>query len=87
MNTGRPAQVYIVPVWADHMTGRYYIDQKRLMLKLINEERIRVGLRPVIMAENAAAQLHAEAASKGCFSSYWGLDGLKPYMTYSLSGD
>ena len=63
-----------------------HIDQKRLMLELINEERTRAGLNPVTMGDNAAAQLHAEAALEGCFSSHWGLHGLKPYMRYSLAG-
>ena len=63
-----------------------HIDHKRLMLDLINEERTRAGLQPVFMGDNAAAQLHAEAALQGCFSSHWDLDGLKPYMRYSLTG-
>ena len=56
------------------------------MLELINLERTRAGLQPVVMGDNAAAQLHAEAALEGCFSSHWGLDGLKPYMRYSIAG-
>ena len=56
------------------------------MLELINEERMKAGLNPVTMGDNAAAQLHAETALEGCFSSHWGLDGLKPYMRYSLAG-
>ena len=63
-----------------------HIDLKRLMLELINVERTRAGLQPVVMGDNAAAQLHAEAALEGCFSSHWGLDGLKPFMRYSLAG-
>ena len=38
------------------------------------------------LGDNIAAQLHAEASLAGCFSSHWGLDGLKPYMRYSLAG-
>ena len=52
-----------------------HMDQKRLMLELINVERTGAGLQPVAMGDNAAAQLHAEAALEGCFSSHWGLDG------------
>ena len=62
------------------------MDLKLLMLELINEERTRAGLQPVVMGDNAAAQFHAEAALEGCFSSHWGLDGKKPYMRYSLAG-
>lgn len=59
---------------------------KRLMLELVNTERAVVGLEPVALGANAAAQLHAEESLAGCFSSHWGLDGLKPYMRYSLTG-
>ena len=63
-----------------------HVGLKRLMLELINAERAAVGLMPVALGENAAAQLHAEASLAGCFSSHWGLDGLKSYMRYSLTG-
>ena len=56
------------------------------MLELINDERVRAGLNPVVLGDNAAAQLHAEASLENCFSSHWGVDGLKPYMRYSLAG-
>ena len=55
------------------------------MLDLINFERINVGLAPVVQGDNVAAQLHAEASLAHCFSSHWGIDGLKPYMRYSLT--
>ena len=56
------------------------------MLELINEERTAAGLSPVVLGDNIAAQLHAESAIENCFSSHWGIDGLKPYMRYSLAG-
>ena len=56
------------------------------MLTLINAERQKAGVAAVTLGDNAAAQLHAEAALENCFSSHWGLDGLKPYMRYSLAG-
>ncbi len=59
---------------------------KTFMLELTNVERAAAGLQPLVLGENAAAQLHAEAALAGCFLSHWGLDGLKPYMRYSLAG-
>ena len=59
---------------------------KRYMLGLINAERAAAGARPVALGGNAAAQLHAEEALAGCFSSHWGRDGLKPTMRYSLAG-
>ena len=63
-----------------------HIEEKHYMLELINDERVRAGLNPVVLGDNAAAQLHAEASLKNCFSSHWGVDGLKPYMRYSLAG-
>ena len=63
-----------------------HIKGKRYMLELINAERVQAGLTPVVLGDNVAAQLHAEASLKNCFSSHWGVDGLKPYMRYSLAG-
>ena len=40
----------------------------------------------MILGDNLAAQLHAEASLENCFSSHWGIDGLKAYMRYSLAG-
>ena len=55
-------------------------------LTLINQARTAAGLTPVILGDNIAAQLHAESALENCFSSHWGIDGLKPYMRYTLGG-
>ena len=56
------------------------------MLSLINAESARAGVGPVTLGTNIAAQLHAESVLENCFSGHWGLDGLKPYMRYSLAG-
>ena len=63
-----------------------HIEEKRYMLELINVERKKAGVSPVELGENIAAQVHAEASLGNCFSSHWGIDGLKPYMRYSLAG-
>ena len=63
-----------------------HLPEKELMLSLINDERARVGAGPVVLGDNIAAQLHAESALSNCFSGHWSLDGLKPYMRYSLAG-
>lgn len=60
--------------------------EKRYMLELINAERAKAGVGTVTLGDNIAAQLHAEAALENCFSSHWGVDGLKPHMRYSLAG-
>ena len=71
---------------SDSAPNLRHIEEKRYMLELINEERIKAGVEPVVLGDNFAAQLHAEAALENCFSSHWGIDGLKPYMRYSLAG-
>ena len=63
-----------------------HIELKRYMLELINEERARAGVDPVVLGDNIASQLHAESSLANCFSGHWGVDGLKPYMRYSLAG-
>ena len=70
---------------AREITQRH-IAEKRYMLELINAERARAGVGAVVLGENIAAQLHAESSLENCFSSHWGLNGLKPYMRYSLAG-
>ncbi len=56
------------------------------MLTLINKERKKAGLNSVSLGNNQAAQDHAQSALQNCFSGHWGIDGLKPYMRYSLAG-
>ena len=40
----------------------------------------------MVLGDNIAVQLHAESALKNCFTGHWGMNGLKPYMRYSLAG-
>ena len=63
-----------------------HVGLKLFMLELINRQRVEAGVPTVVLGDNIAAQLHAEAALANCFSSHWGADGLKPYMRYSLAG-
>ena len=63
------------------------LDALRLhMLDLINRERVKAGLNPVILGHNTAAQSQADSMLKNCFASHWGMNGLKPYMRYSAVG-
>lgn len=71
------------PVPPPHMR---HIEEKQYMLTLINAERKKAGVPPVELGNNDAAQLQAESGVENCFPSHWGIDGLKPYMRYSLSG-
>ena len=63
-----------------------HLAEKEYMLELINLERAKVGAPAVVLGDNVAAQLHAESALENCYSGHWGMDGLKPYMRYSLAG-
>jgi len=56
------------------------------MLYLINDHRAEAGVEPLVLGDNIAAQLHAEASLENCTSSHWGVDGLKAQMRYSLAG-
>ena len=84
-NTPTPTRVH-KPAPAQESTGQSNLEEKRFMLELINKERRKAGVPEVTLGNNRAAQLHAEAMLAGCFSSHWGMDGLKPYMRYTLAG-
>ena len=60
--------------------------EKRHMLELINQARVRNGVPPVVMGNNNVAQIQADNLLRDCVLSHWGTDGLKPYMRYSLAG-
>ena len=83
--TIQPTPARTIPLRNIHPAQRHH-EYKAYMLELINEERVKAGVPPVTLGDNIAAQLHAEASLAGCFSSHWGIDGLKPYMRYSLAG-
>ena len=61
-------------------------EARLLMLELINEARADVGVPPVELGNNRAAQIHADNLAAACASSHWGLDGTKPEWRYSLAG-
>ena len=56
------------------------------MLSLINKDRQAAGLLPVILGTNNASQKHAEEMLANGYLSHWGLDGMKPYIRYTLAG-
>ncbi len=75
------------PVATPHPNpNRRHFEEKQYMLELINDARVTHGVAPVALGDNVAAPLHAEASLENCFSSHWGVDGLKAYMRYSLAG-
>ena len=56
------------------------------MLELINADRASFGLSPVELGANTAAQDHAEEMLEHSYLSHWGIDGMTPYMRYTLAG-
>ena len=65
---------------------QWHHQYKTYMLELINQARTQAGVPEVTLGDNIAAQLHAENSLANCVSGHWGIDGLKPYMRYSLAG-
>jgi len=63
-----------------------YQELALLALDLINQDRVENGLSPVVRGGNTASQKHAEENLANSYSSHWSLDGLKPYMRYTLAG-
>ena len=61
-------------------------DQRVYLLKLINADRVSHRLTPVTLGYNTAAQDHAEEMLEYSYVAHWGLDGMKPYMRYTLTG-
>jgi len=55
-------------------------------LELINKDRVANGLLPVALGSNFAAQKHAEERLANKYCSHWDMDGMKPYMRYTLAG-
>ena len=54
-------------------------------LLVINQDREKFGLRPVVLGQNRAAQLHAEDLLSHGYLSHWDSAGRKPYMRYSIA--
>jgi hypothetical protein len=53
---------------------------------MLNEDRAKYGLSPVLLSNNRGAQLHAEDILKTRQISHWTTDGMKPYMKYTIYG-
>ena len=87
--TVTPRPFIVVPTVAPTQIpppAKRHLREKTYMLELVDAERARASVGPVVLGDNVAAQRHAEAALEHCFASHWGVDGLKPYMRYSLAG-
>ena len=65
------------------------IDRDELILhslELINEDREKYNTPLVELGTSSTAQEHAEELLNICKTSYWGNNGMKPYMRYSAAG-
>jgi uncharacterized protein YkwD len=80
-----PTAVYIPSATPFKPTGPL-ADLFQYTLGLINQDRQNNGIQPVTLTYKAAAQTHAQDMFSGYFMSHWGLDGLKPYMRYTIAG-
>jgi hypothetical protein len=65
---------------------KLHSELKQYALQLINEDRQKAGLSPVVLSSNEAAQSHAEDMLKARKLTHWTTDGMKPYMRYSVYG-
>jgi uncharacterized protein YkwD len=59
---------------------------KQYALAKIDEGGAKFGLKPVLLSDNVAAQLHADDMLATRKLSHWTTDGMKPYMCYTLNG-
>lgn len=59
-------------------------DLVQYALNKINEDRSKFNLPRVQLSNNAAAQIQAEDILKARDISHWTIDGMKPYMLYSI---
>ena len=78
--TVAPTPTPLPPPAQRHPTAKAYL------LELINAARTDAGASPLTLGDNIAAQLHAESSLTNCTAGPWGIDGLKPYMRYTLAG-
>ena len=75
----------LIPFVSDTSTASRN-DLYQLLTDLTNNERKTARVHSVALGRNPAAQLHAEAALKGCYSGHWDRWGLKPNYRYTLAG-
>ena len=62
------------------------MEEKKYVLTLVNQERKKAGLAPVVLGNNSAAQQHAEVLMRHNTRGHWGMDGLLPQIRYTLAG-
>ena len=59
---------------------------RQYTLELINADRVKFGVSPVVLGTNVAAQSHAEDMVAHSYGGHWWTNGMKPYMVYAVTG-
>ena len=86
MTTAKPLPSPVIPSSPTSLPQFQRDQLVQYMLSLINKDRQAAGLLPVILGTNNASQKHAEEMLANGYLSHWGLDGMKPYIRYTLAG-
>ncbi len=71
---------------ANRLSQDEITELREYALGLINADRTKHGVAPVVLGNNPAAQMHAEDMLEHDYQGHWWLDGRKPYMVYSATG-
>jgi Cysteine-rich secretory protein family len=66
--------------------NRNLSDNYKHAIAVINTDREKHKLLPILLSNNRAAQSHAEDILRRKLLSHWTTDGMKPYMSYSING-
>ena len=61
-----------------HSLVQRYLEEKKYVLNLVNQERKKAGLAPVVLGNNSAAQQHAEVLLRHNTRGHWGVEWVAP---------
>ena len=86
ISTNMPSGIYIAKPKTRQLEEQEQksTDLVQYALNKINEDRSKFNLPRVQLSNNAAAQIQAEDILKARDISHWTIDGMKPYMLYSI---
>jgi hypothetical protein len=68
------------------LAAREAEELKQYALELINVDREKHGVAPVVLGDHPSAQMHAEDSEEFRITGHWYSNGEKPYMVYSRTG-
>ncbi len=84
--TPEPTPVVEQDFRVNRLTEEEMVGLREYALDLINIDRVKHGVGPVVLGNNPAAQMHAEDMLEHDYQGHWWVDGRKPYMVYSATG-